>query len=202
VNSRENRPVTQPSIKGTAFASAVADLQELVDRGRLTREQLEVRLRREDIEIIDAKILPGDWYPIESYGRILELLGHVAGGGASYHLQRGRRTAERLLSSGIYKQFDRAVGQREEKNEAALVSIMLTVGRTLYNFGSWEMLRDGGSRRRMRFELREMKDLPENARITIQGFVEWAAEHIMGREIKVESKRTQPDRIQFDLFIG
>jgi hypothetical protein len=191
--------VTTPSIKGTAFASAVADLQDFLDRGRLTREQLEVRLRKEDLELIDGKILPGDWYPIDSYGRILELLGSVAGGGPSYHLQRGRRTAERLFGSGIYKQFDRAAEKRGKTDSAALVSIMLTVGRTLYNFGSWEIVRDGSGGRRLRFELRQMEALPENARITIQGFVEWAAEHIVGGGVSVDSRRTHPDRIQFDI---
>jgi hypothetical protein len=196
--------VTTPSIKGTAFASAVADLQEMIDRGRLTREQVEVRLKREDLDIIDAKILPSDWYPIASYGRILEVLGSAAGGGPAYHLQRGRRTAERLFGSGIYKQFERATEQRREKEAdvASVVSIMLTVGRTLYNFGSWEVQRDRAPRGGMRFELRQMEALPENARLTIQGFVEWAAEHITGGAVRVESKRTHPDRIQFDLILG
>jgi hypothetical protein len=196
--------VNQPCIKGTALASAVGDLLEFVERGRLTREQMEVRLRPEDLEIVDAKILPGDWYPIASYGRILDLLGSVSGGGAAYHLQRGRRTAERLFASGIYKQLDRAVEQKQkaEADESALIAIMLTVGRTLYNFGAWEMVRDTGSRRRLRFELRQMEALPENARITIQGFVEWAAEHIVGKNVAVDSKRTHPDRIQFDLKLG
>jgi hypothetical protein len=194
--------VSTPSIKGTAFASAVADLQEFLDRGRITREQVEVRLRKEDVEIIDAKILPGDWYPIESYGRILELLGSVAGGGPAYHLQRGRRTAERLFGSGIYKQFDRAAEKRGQRESSELVSLMLTVGRTLYNFGSWEVVQDASARRRTRFELRQMEALPENARITIQGFVEWAAEHIVGGAVRVESRRTQQGRIQFDIITG
>jgi hypothetical protein len=78
---------------------------------------------------------------------------------------------------------------------------MLTVGRTLYNFGAWELVRDT-SRRRLRFELRQMEALPENARITIGGFVEWAAEHIVGKQVRVESKRTTPDRIVFDILLG
>jgi hypothetical protein len=191
----------RPSIKGTAFISAVTDLREMMDSGRLRREQLEVRLRPEDVEIIDSKILPGDWYPIDSYGRILDLLGEVDGGGAAFHIRRGRRTAERLLKSGIYRQLDRAVEKREEKDRASLIAIMLTVGRTLYNFGSWEILREQSSDRVLRFELRQMGALPENARITIQGFVEWAAEHILQRRTRVESRRAHGDRILFDIHI-
>jgi hypothetical protein len=191
----------RPSIKGTAFVSAVGDLQELLDTGRLTRAQLETRLRPEDVEILDSKILPGEWYPIDSYGRILDLLGDVCGGGAPYHLQRGRKAAERLLRSGIYRQLDRAIEQRSEKDKASLISIMLTVGRTLYNFGAWEILRDQTSDRVLRFELRQMAALPENARVTIQGFVEWAAENIVGGKIRVESRRMSADRILFDILM-
>ena len=192
--------MTTPSIKGTAFASAVTDLQEFLDKGRLTREQLEARLRPEDVEIVDWKILPGDWYPIESYGRILELLGSVAGGGPAYHLQRGRRTAERLFGSGIYKQLDRAIGaaRRAGLVRARSRSCSPSAARSTTS-ARWEIVHDPASRRRLRFELRQMEALPENARITIQGFVEWAAEHIVGGAVRVESRRTHPDRIQFDI---
>jgi hypothetical protein len=78
---------------------------------------------------------------------------------------------------------------------------MLTVGRTLYNFGAWEILRDQTSDRVLRFELRQMAALPENARVTIQGFVEWAAENIVGGKIRVESRRTSADRILFDIHM-
>jgi hypothetical protein len=78
---------------------------------------------------------------------------------------------------------------------------MLTVGRTLYNFGSWEILRDQSSDRVLRFELRQMGALPENARITIQGFVEWAADHILDRRTRVDSRRAQGERILFDIHI-
>jgi hypothetical protein len=192
----------RPSIKGTAFVSAVTDLQEMMESGRLSREQLELRLRPEDVEILDSKILPGDWYPIDSYGRVIDLLGEVDGGGEAYHIRRGRRAAERLLKSGIYRQLDRAVEQRAEKDRASLIGIMLTVGRTLYNFGSWEILREQSSDRVLRFELRQMAALPENARITIQGFVDWAAEHILECRTRVESRRAHPERILFDIHIG
>lgn len=191
----------RPSIKGTAFVSATSDLHELLEAGRLTREQLETRLRPEDVEILDSKILPGDWYPIDSYGRILDLLGEVSGGGAQYHVERGRKAAERLLRSGIYRQLDKAIERRSEKDKASLISIMLTVGRTLYNFGAWELVRDGSSDNLLRFELQQMAALPENARITIQGFVEWATENIAGGRTRVESRRISADRIVFDIHL-
>ena len=46
-----------------------------------------------------------------------------------------------------------------------------------------------------------MAALPENARLTIEGFVEWAAEHISGGRTRVESRRTSADRILFDIHM-
>lgn len=192
----------RPAIKGTAFVSAVADLEELLQSGRLARAQMEARLRPEDLEILAGKVLPGDWYPIDSYGRILDLLGEIDGGGARYHVRRGRRAAERLLRSGIYRQLDRAIEKRTEKDGAALVGIMLTVGRTLYNFGSWEVIRDQSTSHKLRFEIRDVAALPENARLAIQGFVEWAVEHIVGGNTRVDSRRARLDVVVVDIDLA
>lgn len=93
----------RPSIKGTGFGSAVADVEAALESGQLTAARLEERLQPEDLKLLEGKVLPGDWYSIESYGRILDLLCDAVGGGLpTYHVMRGRRAAERLMSSGIY----------------------------------------------------------------------------------------------------
>src|SRR4029450_7825603 len=101
--------LTRPSIKGTAFVSAVGDLQALLEAGRISEEQLEARLPTQDLAILESKILPGDWSPIESYGRIIDLLGEIEGGGAAYHIQRGRRAAEPPGQPAIPRQADSAL---------------------------------------------------------------------------------------------
>ena len=190
-----------PSIKGTAFASAVEDLRALVESGRLRREQLEARLSPDDLAHVDGKVLPGDWYPIDAYGRILEVLGEVCGGGVSYHVGRGRLAAKRLLESGIYRQLDRARRMQSESDPGTLVNVMLTVGRTLYNFGVWERVDVAGEPGLLRFEIRDVAALPENARHTVQGFVAWAAENLVGPKARVESRRPAMDRVQFDIHL-
>jgi hypothetical protein len=194
--------MNRPAIKGTAFVSAVSDLEELLQAGRLSRAQLETRLRAEDLEILAGKVLPGDWYPIDAYGRIIDLLGEVEGGGPAYHVQRGRRAAERLLRSGIYRQLDRALEKRTEKDATSLVGIMLTVGRTLYNFGAWEVVRETKAVRTLRFEIRDAAALPENARLTVQGFVAWAAENIIGPGVRVDSRRPRLDTVVMEIDLG
>lgn len=192
-----------PSIKGTAFASAVEDLRALLEAGRLSRGQLEARLGAEDLALVEGKILPGDWYPIDAYGRILDLLAAVEGGGTAYHVGRGRRAAERLLSSGIYRQLDHAKRlQSEARDPGALIGIMLTVGRSLYNFGSWELVRSEPHEPLIRFEIRDVAALPENARYTVQGFVEWAAQAIVGPQASATSHRPALDRVRVDIQVA
>jgi hypothetical protein len=66
--------MTVPSIKGTAFQSVVDDVHRLLAAKRLSREELEARLTGEDLEILDAKVNPTAWYPIDTYERTVDLL--------------------------------------------------------------------------------------------------------------------------------
>lgn len=186
----------RPAVKGTALESAATDLRDLLDRGVLEREAVEARLELEDLRALDRKILPSDWYPIETYARILDLLGEVEGGGRpEYHVERGRRAAERLLRSGIYRQLDRAERMHGRFPPGAVVGVLLTVGRALFSFGEWRVLSE--SREEVRYEIADAAAFPEAARYTIQGFTEWAAHHVVGADARVTSRRPAADRAEF-----
>lgn len=198
--TRGRRGVERPAVKGTALESAATDLRGLVEGGHLSREALEARLELEDLRILDGKLLPSEWYPIETYARILDLLSEVEGEGRpEYHVERGRRAAERLLRSGIYRQLDRAERMVDHFSHGAVVSILLTVGRALFNFGDWRVVSD--EEREVRYEIAEADAFPEAARHTIQGFTEWAARHLVGANARVASHRPAPDRVEFRIEI-
>lgn len=189
-----------PSIKGTAFESAAADLAALVESGRLSRSELETRLRAEDLEVLDEKILPGLWYPMATYSRVLELLGEIEGRGRTeYFVERGARAAERLLGSGIYRQADRAESMKERGGtdwREPVGKLMLTVGQTLYNFMRWSYQQSPGKDTGFTIELSEATDLPDPARYTVQGFIEFAARKIVEDPgLTVTSLRPSPDRV-------
>lgn len=190
----------RPGVKGTALDSALTDLRAALDAGRIDEGELEARLELEDLRILDAKILPSAWYPVETYARILEALGELEGGGrAEYHVERGRRAAERLLRSGIYRQLERAERMVERCSPRAVVSVLLTVGRALFSFGTWRVVSEND--REVRYEIAGAAAFPEPARYTIQGFTDWAARSVSRRIERVTSHRPAPDRAEFVIHL-
>lgn len=190
----------RPAVKGTALESALTDLRSLLESGALSREALEARLELDDLRILDAKLLPSAWYPIETYGRILELLGAVEGEGRpEYHIERGRRAAQRLLQSGIYRQLESAERMAYRYSHGAVVSILLTVGRALFSFGEWRVVSE--EEHEVCYEIAGAEAFPELARYTIQGFTEWAARQVAGEGARVTSRRPAPDRVEFRIRV-
>jgi len=87
-----------PSIKATGFQSAADDLKKLVDAGRISRAEVEARLRVEDLRFLDKQLAATTWVPIDTYARLVQILIEVeANGPAEAYLHaRGTRAAQRL----------------------------------------------------------------------------------------------------------
>ena len=192
----------RPSIKGTAFESVAAGLVALVESGRISRQQIEERLTEQDLVALDEKILASAWYPVDTYGRVLDLLGDVEGEGhAGYFVERGARAAERLMGLGIYHQAERAERLKERAGEDWLepgVNLMLTMGQVLFNFMRWSYQPSTGGRIEFGIELSEAADLPECARYTVQGFIEFTARKLVeDPELQVTSLRPSQDQVVY-----
>jgi hypothetical protein len=187
--------MTIPSIKGTAYLSAHADVNALVARGALGRQALELALQSEDLRLLEEKVLPSTWYPIASYARLLGLLcekeanGNVEG----YLVGRGEKAGERIAASGIYQQLDASVeslGMRTGR-------IVVTVAGLIYNFTSWHFEREGATLGNFSIRVEDAMDFPDVARLTTQGFIQYAATRIVGRPMRARSQRPLPSRILF-----
>lgn len=181
-----------PSVKGSAFQSVVEDVKRLVDEGRIDLDDLGGQLTEKDRGMLDAVVTPVSWVPIETYGRMLELLAREEGGKdpAAYLHERGARAAERLLS-GNYAVFAAEPGTWGPR----VGQTMTGIGKLLYNFTDWKF-------RRVDEEIFEIdcdqaREYPEPARLTAQGFLHWFAERAAGRPMQVESHRPDSDRITF-----
>lgn len=184
--------MTVPSIKGSAFQSVAEDVKRLVDQGRLDPEDLERHLDDKDRGLLDAVITPVAWFPIATYGRLLELLAREEGGvdPMAYLRERGARAAERLLS-GTYGSYAAEPGTWGPR----VGQTMIGIGKLLYNFTTWSFRSADGDV--FEIEARDARDYPETARHTAQGFVRWFAEHAAGRPMRVDSSRPTPDHIVF-----
>jgi hypothetical protein len=195
-----------PSIKGTAFQSVVEDVCRLREAGRLAEDVLDARLEADDLRLLDAKVLPGLWYPLASYGRLTELLMEVEGGGrVSYVVARGARAAERLFAAGLYQQLARGdeIGARKaasnERWSEQEANLMTSLAGAIFNVSRWRYVIEPGVTGTSRIEVSEAAALPEVSRWAAQGFVEYTSSRLSGVTTRVTSERPSPDRIVFTL---
>jgi len=182
-------------VKGSAVASVVEDVNRLVAEGRITRTELEVRLERADLELLEQKVLPSTWYPLESYGRMTQLLFETEGrGSVEYLVERGRRAADRIRAAGLYAQL--AV-DRERWGER-LGQMMIPLGPAMFRDTVWRIeQRDVAGSVHFGIDVEVPPSFPDPCRFQMQGFIEHAASHAAGQAIEVTSQRESPVRMVF-----
>lgn len=184
-------------VKGTAIESVVADVNRLVDEGRLSRDVLEARLQAPDLQLLEAKIVPALWYPYGSYGRLMELLFEVEGRRSTeYLVERGRRAAERVRATGLYAQL-----KGDWSNWGDRVgTILATLGPAMYKDTAWRIDVQGVAAGAMRFRLEVdcPAEFPDVCRWPTQGFVEYVARlYGTSQTTRVTSERVSPERMVF-----
>jgi len=194
-----------PSIKGSAIMVAVADLNRLVELGRISREELEVRLEAEDLKLLDEKMLVSAWYPVASYGRIAELLADLEagpGGREAYLIRRGRATANRLFEAGLYAQLERVKERVDNLHDAHVfdphqVRLTLSLWGAMVNFTRWHYEPDPKDLQSFRCEVSEAAAFPEALRLSNTGFLEGVFSGLAKAPVEVTSQRTDPDTIVY-----
>lgn len=184
-----------PSIKGVALQLAVEAVNRLLDEGRISREELEVRLDPEDLRILDQKVLPGMWYPIDSLGRLVQITAEEAHGrgGVDAVVDVGVEAAEKLFGSELYRTFVSTAekwGRRAGPTLVRLAPLLCNFTRWSYETGS-----AGGYRFRVRVD--EAGEFPEVLRFIAQGFIQYLAQRVDDHPVRVVSERPAPDRIVY-----
>ena len=192
---------TEPCIKGSALSSLVEDVRALCDSGRISAERLEEALEAADIALLESKIQPALWYPIQSYERLTKLLLDVAGrGDPQYVVDRGARAAQRLWESGLYVQLQhgeekaakaRRVGGAMTERDARMIT---TLSGAIFNFTRWSY-RAGEPDAVI--EVHEAADWPEVSVWAARGFLEYVVSRLRRVETRVEAKRVARDRVEF-----
>jgi hypothetical protein len=186
--------MSEPSVKGTLVQSAVSELRRLEERGSVSRAALECDLKREDLELLDEEILVSGWYPMASYGRMLEAIAAVLGqSGDADFVETGRQSARRLVEMGLYRQLDERTAERWEERVGKL---LLSVASLLWNFGSWEWLGMDESGFRIRFQ--GASPMPRSYALRTQGVVEHLAARAAGSPVRVQLTRSADgDTLEF-----
>jgi hypothetical protein len=187
--------MTQASIKGVAFQSVAEDIHRLRTEGRIGEHELETRLKPGDLAHLDEMVVPSLWYPVDVYGRCLDLLCSVEGQGrTSYLVTRGIKAAERMMAVGAYRHFLAAADRWGQRAGQAMVQL----ASAMYNFMDWGIQHDE-SADTTTIEVRGAADLPDAARYTAQGFVEVLFSRIGGAPVEVVTHRPQPDLVTYEI---
>jgi hypothetical protein len=175
-----------PSVKGTLFMNAVAAVRDLIDHGEVSEHALSHSLKEDDRHYLDEVISISSWYPIASYARLLTLVAdHRTPGSQEHHIAEGRRSAQRMVEMGIYRQLDsRTEGAWEDR----IGRLLVTLSAAFFNFTRWEW-RNFDS---IGFELAvyEAQSMPEVVALRTQGFIEFLASRSAKAAVRVTMQRS------------
>ena len=181
------------AVKGTAIESVVADLNRLVQEGRISREELEAKLEAEDLEVLEQKIVPALWYPIGTYGRFVAMLFERDGQRSTeYLVERGRRAAERIKATGLYAQLS---AEREGWGDR-IGKILVSLGPAMFKDSAWSFEVLATNPLRWRIEMRIPPSFPDLCRYSTQGFIDYLTKIYSGSTL-VTSERSSPTLIVF-----
>lgn len=184
-------------VKGTAIESVVADVNRLVEEGRISRDALEARLPAADLQLLETKIVPALWYPYASYGRLMELLFEVEGRRSTeYLVERGRRAADRVRATGLYAQLKGNWSNWGDR----VGTILATLGPAMYKDTQWriQIQGAGGPEMSFRLEVDCPAEFPDVCRWPTQGFIEYIANMYASEgKVRVRSERVSPERMVF-----
>jgi hypothetical protein len=203
--------MAKPSVKGSIFKGVIDDLARLIEEGRISADEIDAKLAAEDLAFLETEINPAAWYPIESYGRLMQALGEIEGGGKdTYFVERGRASARRLMASGLYQQlaflsrWDEAIGSVRSNSSALIESyarnlrMVMSMASGIYNVGKWTVEPDPEHPGRVCIAVREASLYSEPMRLAIEGFLnECAGAAREGLTHLHTSERPAPDVMRF-----
>jgi hypothetical protein len=182
-----------PCVKGSLFWITHANLLRLVERGKITREELDVRLTPEQIELLDAKIQVALWYPIDAFETFLRIASEVGGGSSHEQFAKaGRMAAEKLAESGLYAQLSEDARSSDERAGRRLV----TLGSAFYNFMHWKFI-PGDDPTHFTIDVTDAAAWCEELRYITEGFIEVVSSRSIGRPLRITSERVAPDHVVF-----
>jgi hypothetical protein len=154
-------------------------------------------------------LVTSQWYGIQSYRRLTELLRDVEGEGRNdYVRERGHARGEKLIDGGLYQQMEylgRSRVRRAMDPKARFeaygrdLRLLVTLSQSLLNFSTWTVVPDPDLGDRYRIEVRDAADFPDVLGWSSEGLIDaMAAVHGMSGLWRWE--RVAPDFVVFRML--
>jgi hypothetical protein len=185
--------MSTPSIKGVAVQYVANVLDRLIAEGKLERADLERKLGEEELELLDEHVIPGLWYPMASFGRLLEFSLDAEGRPREKWPLAGYEAAEELLSADAYRDLVDSGTRRGDRSGFALVHLVPL----FLNFSKWSYEADPGDGSIYRVGVAEAEPMPDAVIAVAQGIIEYLSQLVRGHAVVVSSLRIGRDRIVF-----
>ncbi len=183
------------TIKGVAFLSVAEDVKRLRKSGVISQADLMAAIKSDELKVLEEAVVPGLWYPLGTYGRLLDLLCRKEGSDRTeYLIERGERAAERMMNQGAYRDFLTAANRWGERAGQAMVQL----AKALYGGTTWSAAYSG-EEHTAEIVVDDAGDFPNSARYAAQGFVQVLFARIEAAEVQVSSHRPRTDRIVYSI---
>jgi hypothetical protein len=183
--------MSTPSVKGVAFQFVVNAIEGLLAEGKLERADLETKLAEEDLALLDGEIIPGLWYPIANFGRLLEFALEVDGRPRETWPQVGFDAAEELFSAAAYRGLVDSAARRVDRSGFTLVHLVPL----FLNFSEWSFEPEPGDGSVYRVEIAQAEPMPDSFVAVAQGMIEYLSQLVRGSRLSVSGERVGRDRI-------
>ena len=182
-----------PATKGILIQHAVERIQGYLDSGRLSRDQLELRLAAEDLAFFDGeKVIAGLWYPVARHHRLLDLIFEVEGRSDQAMIELGRAAGEQMLRAAAFGAMFEAAARR---GDAGAGTLLVKLADLVLTFTKWRFL--GPSLGDFSIEVTEAREVSDHACRNVTGLIEVLGSRVLGRSLAVTSERPEPGRILF-----
>ena len=193
---------TQPSAKGTLVLGAVVAARRHREKGRISGQQLEVRLSGPALSLIDQKILIAAWYPIDAFCELMDLNWELGGKRDPDFMRReGERSADRLFDTGIYPQLRFAEEAAKVQSREDLVRqsrLISSITGSLYNFLQIDVRMGNGENLQIVYD--NAAPFSEALRYSTEGFMNQINKRQKSAQ-RWTSERPRPDRIVFAMSV-
>ncbi|MHC4106932.1 MAG: hypothetical protein ACYSTY_02485 [Planctomycetota bacterium] len=189
--------MSEASIKGVAIQPIVELTHELLDSGRISRDQAESALGLPELRLLDEKLEPTLWYPIASAQRIEFFVAETMGWDVAEMMRDlGITAAKRTL----HQSGTRNLIEGARKHDKRMGHIIVGLGSLIVNFGEWKF--HGDVFGEFRLDATGMDPFPETTRYATEGFIEVLAHELTGHPAVATSERPSPSHIIFEGRIG
>jgi hypothetical protein len=189
--------MSEGAIKGAAVEAIVDLTHELLDSGRISRDQLEVELEPSDLGLLDSKLEPTLWYPIASAERIELFVAEQLGRDIEEMMREiGGAAARRILVQPGIRTFIEGARKHGER----MGHILAGLGALVVDFGNWRF--EGELFSEFQVRATEVEALPDTTRYATEGFIEVIAEELIERSTAVSSQRPSQSHVVFEVRVG